>query len=825
MSTPESKVVAPLRLFLIYDEDSEMAKSFADYFYDWFRTKDLLGPPVYVRTRPEDLIPTPGDDPKEDSKETTAPVPTRKIAEGELETLEYFIPLIDVEMTSNPAWHDALVGLAEGVYSSKPQADKKNGHVPDLDGGAEIFPVGLHPTAINVPAEIANRNSIRYNGPDWQDTLNPAVKSAFDDILKHLTEAFVRNLNLRLFPTHQSPETQVFISYARADKPDIPKAVRNYIQSSTQCDAFLDENDIAFGSLFAEVLKSSTNTSSALIAVWSDHYPFRPWCRFEVENFTKPREPHKGSGSDDNSPETEFLKQVRYIPPMVVLDTQKGRRTSRVLPEFARATCVRYGEDRKDQEMIVFMTLMREAFWGLVGYREALLYAKTNQQDPNASNTICINTLPRPEVVHHLLDDPAKILRFPGRGPAPAEAKLLANRFLRPEGSPEADRIAPFRADRTFEIKGRDREKKFEPCIWLSAGNTSEFPKLGYHHEHRRELFIKMLRPLVQAGLSLIYGGNLPDESVFSPLEAGKHINWTHTFLEIITRDSDDMGVVSYFGASPSKKSPPGVLPRPRLFLPVSWPDSVGISSSRKAEWIPVASVIDDECDLFNLAQALNCQQTNSHFGFGEDAPYPTLAKLKSKKSANWSLWRDYHALSAMALQNNRRRIANGFECRVPKEGVIKIKPVCIIMIGGKTDDFTGLAPGIFEEFYYATENKIPVFLLGGYGGAAGQLAKILLQKPSERKMPESDEYRRIPPKKDFDHPGKSKYVLTEERLKPVDKYDDVLAMLSQKLESSTVSDLLNNGLNDYDSEKLLKCTNINETVNLVWQGMKAIGI
>jgi len=56
------------------------------------------------------------------------------------------------------------------------------------------------------------------------------------------------------------------------------------------------------------------------------------------------------------------------------------------------------------------------------------------------------------------------------------------------------------------------------------------------------------------------------------------------------------------------------------------------------------------------------------------------------------------------------------------------------VLMGGKTSGFQGLMPGIFEEVLLALEQpeQISLYVLGGFGGAAGLLADALLGEPGE---------------------------------------------------------------------------------------------
>ena len=54
------------------------------------------------------------------------------------------------------------------------------------------------------------------------------------------------------------------------------------------------------------------------------------------------------------------------------------------------------------------------------------------------------------------------------------------------------------------------------------------------------------------------------------------------------------------------------------------------------------------------------------------------------------------------------------------------------IIIGGKVTGYSSFMPGIFEEFLVSRERGVPVYLMGGLGGAAGALAEAILRPPAQ---------------------------------------------------------------------------------------------
>jgi hypothetical protein len=58
-------------------------------------------------------------------------------------------------------------------------------------------------------------------------------------------------------------------------------------------------------------------------------------------------------------------------------------------------------------------------------------------------------------------------------------------------------------------------------------------------------------------------------------------------------------------------------------------------------------------------------------------------------------------------------------------------KPAGLIALGGQLTGFAGFLPGVAEEIAVALERGVAVYVLGGFGGAAGQVASVISGKKS----------------------------------------------------------------------------------------------
>ena len=77
-------------------------------------------------------------------------------------------------------------------------------------------------------------------------------------------------------------KVRIFLSHAKEDGLGITTAVRRHLHEVARLDDFFDAADIPDGTRFAEFITESAGTLHALLAVQSDTYASREWCRLEI---------------------------------------------------------------------------------------------------------------------------------------------------------------------------------------------------------------------------------------------------------------------------------------------------------------------------------------------------------------------------------------------------------------------------------------------------------------------------------------------------------------------------------------------------------------
>jgi hypothetical protein len=232
-----------------------------------------------------------------------------------------------------------------------------------------------------------------------------------------------------------------------------------------------------------------------------------------------------------------------------------------------------------------------------------------------------------------------------------------------------------------------------------------------------------------------------------------------------------------------------------RLYNPSAWPNCERITVEDEAAWINTCSIL---------------RVLPRDAGFTGQLPDKTSDPDR------------FSALQATVLSEMRRRLAEGFDCAIPRHTKHRIKPTAFVFIGGKVSRFSGVMPGIMEEFLRATEQQLPVYLLGGLGGAAGILADSLSTKAHRPpgltaafySTSETPDYQKM-------LAGLGK-IDSHTRLQPDSMFDGLWKVIEQGRETG-LDALFRNGLNATDNQELITTTDTMRAVQLVWRGLNQL--
>jgi len=131
---------------------------------------------------------------------------------------------------------------------------------------------------------------------------------------------------------------RVFISYSKhdGDGESVGSSVRDWIHTHSPLDSFFDVYDIPPGLSFRDVLLHEIG-AGALLAVHTDSYSSREWCRREI------------------------IEAKRRLVPMIVVDCIRDV-DPRAMPYLGNVPVVRMDMDRTDRIEVVAGCLLDEVF-------------------------------------------------------------------------------------------------------------------------------------------------------------------------------------------------------------------------------------------------------------------------------------------------------------------------------------------------------------------------------------------------------------------------------------------------------------------------------
>ena len=767
--TDPTKAIDPMRIYVLWHSSCEHGQEFAKDIYKWFRGDpgDLsqcgYGIPVEYRSYPYQS----GNSPK------------ILAIEPDKATISVIVPLVDQHMVIAPKWREYLKDLAKNTKSWK-------------NTSGLICPVALHSSAYQLPDEITRLNFLRIDratdSPHWRE------RERFDiqrqRLLSLLTQVCCRLLwrqndkpggaiNLDV----ASSPIKVFISHAKADGTGIAEAIREQIYRQGQLQAFFDESDLAIAYAWEENLKNSAQLSTtAMIAIFTDAYANRPWCRKEIrlarqvrpsqskyilrlqtlDSLDKLSEPlpeslkdklsaknkglvmmakidnashtrifdayytrifdqaggmilneksntflseafiqeldailskqelntqadsaliedsaltekiisawnstHSSKDADDSSKPANDLEKAHawHIKPLIVVDALKHS-SSYFLPEFGYAPVVKWN---REEVSTLIDQLLREIL--LYGYNEkrALLL---QPQQPGQYNLNCTPDLQTFLELWQFTGRNANRVAIPPPGLPRSEENRLTQ-FLDPN---KPTTIVTFDEVREFDTVGAaeaESEDLFEKLlIAVSISKNSDIICSGHGENHLHELTIKVARLVLRAGGSLAYGGDLRPEG------------FTQTLF--LLGQGEQMGNKDW---------------KNRLYSYLAWPYYKTLTPDQEAELI-------NTCQFARIRPTRIGLEDDSDKKFDFDDP-------------------DTAGPAIECLSRMRKLMTTGGAELVNGDETPAIS--ARILICGKTQDFMGIMPGIFEEFLWSARQKIPTYILGGFKGAAACLTDVLL--------------------------------------------------------------------------------------------------
>lgn len=213
--------------------------------------------------------------------------------------------------------------------------------------------------------------------------------------------------------------------------------------------------------------------------------------------------------------------------------------------------------------------------------------------------------------------------------------------------------------------------------IALSVGDAPDQHELGFGSDHLAEALVRLARMLLRSGCDLAYGGDM------------RKGGFTELLLRLVRAENRNIDI--------ERDTPARSEELRRLTNFLAWPTYGGLTPDLHARYLGV-------CRFVRLPPP------DRRFARPQGADARAFEQLRAP----------------LALSSMRRQMTIG---RVDEVGDReKLHPTAArIVLGGKVTGYAGLMPGIPEEFAWGWSKKLPVFVLGGFGGAGALLAQGFL--------------------------------------------------------------------------------------------------
>jgi hypothetical protein len=314
-----------------------------------------------------------------------------------------------------------------------------------------LLPVSLSGFAWPIDARLSDLNFLRaFDQPDEEERKKLVARRMLHLLIRRL----------RPHPTDEdaSPVT-IFLSHAKIDvrkQPGVVNSLLDYLKASQPEKTWFDAGDIASGSRFAKAIEDGV-ADSALLAVVTDAYSSRSWCRREV------------------------LFAKRHQRPFVIVDALQEREIRR-FPYAGNGPVLRWRGDPRD----VVDSLLRETLRH--AYAEEMLRQRARPGD---------DILPSgPELVTVVHRDKAKAVLYPDPPLGTEELAVLSLAGVTVETPLE-------RHAKAHDLRTR------QLLVALSISDAEDLPRFGLRRPHLDEVLLEISRYLLVAGVRLAYGGHL----------------------------------------------------------------------------------------------------------------------------------------------------------------------------------------------------------------------------------------------------------------------------------------------------------------------------
>lgn len=325
--------------------------------------------------------------------------------------------------------------------------------------GHRFMPVQLTESAWPIDKRLDDTNFLRAWAID-------GVEERHKFIARRLVHLLIRRLRPRT-ENEDAPPVTIFLSHTKMDLEHEPRVVKTLLAhlTATQPEkTWFDSGDISTGSRFAHEIEKGVK-DSALLAIVTDSYSSRSWCRKEV------------------------LFAKHHQRPVVIVDAVQERETRR-FPYSGNTPVIRW--KAQDAQGVVDL-LLREVL------RHA--YAEESLKQRKREGDVVLPAGPElVTIVHHRKDKDQPVVLYPDPPLGPEELEVLERSGVRVETPLQRHALA-------HDLRSRNL------TVALSVSGAEDLGRYGLRSAHLDSLLLDLSRYLLVAGIRLAYGGHLGPES------------------------------------------------------------------------------------------------------------------------------------------------------------------------------------------------------------------------------------------------------------------------------------------------------------------------
>jgi hypothetical protein len=584
------------------------------------------------------------------------------------------VPIINDAMVLDPAWRDYLCNLHRDIE----RAGRR--HL--------ILPVALSAQAYRLDRDIARINAVKLFHLGRDERKQALLSAVTHEVCRHMLQLSPSAKDIGSTDIAPGP-VRVFLSHAKRDGAGIAEALLRGIQQQFPVQPFFDTRDIPPGWDFVNELEGQVERS-AMIAVRSDAYGSRPWCRREMSIAKK-------SGCA-----------------IVVVDAVTSGE-DRSFPYMGNVPTIRWDPKGPDRSREVIDLALREVL--RVVYTGEQMRLELGH--------------PPPPGIKYATRPPEAAFIAPNWSPPPGEdtTLLYPDPPLTEDETQVIQRIYP-RLHLMTPTQRRARMTAHTSVledmpIGLSISESPDLRERGFSYDHTKHIFHELVRHLLAAGADVYFGGNF------------KRDGYTLSLMDLVREhrtEGHDIGG--------------------RIINFVAWPYYVDVSTADEADGYP-----DLQIQRIEPPPEVTAKQQSRTY-------------VRRLSSVTGSPLVDVEANEVL------RRCMTAMRVRLNQ--AVKAR----VLLGGVVEKRENKHAGLAEEAFLALDSGMPVYLMGGLGGATEKIIEVL----NGGDPPES-----------FEVFGEKLIKLREGR---------------------SLASMLQNGLSDAQNERLFNTEHVGEMVSLVLTGL-----